>query len=315
MGAVILRLIVAAVVVAVYLLRWLYRRSTREVAFVHTVFGGEKVVHDITPVGMNVMRVEVARRDAHALITRNRIQRASPRNALDAARTERERQLDALNIAKRQALEAAEIASAEEVERARIATERGLSEARIARDGDLKRIEIERDKAVELAELQSAIEIADKAGERSLALARAEESRARHRRAPQGDRPHRHACENQREALRLTSKAERAAAAHFAEAQRIAAQAEAEAEDQGRGRGRALRGRGARRLADQRSREHAERGRAPFAPARQAARQDRGHRARERAADGENRGHKDPPHRRRERLRRGASMFSASAKS
>ena len=86
LGAVILWLIVAIafLVVAVYLLRWLYRRSTKEIAFVRTGFGGEKVVvsggafvvpvlHDITPVGMNVMRVEVARRDTHALITRNRI--------------------------------------------------------------------------------------------------------------------------------------------------------------------------------------------------------------------------------------------------
>jgi len=32
------------VVIAVYLLRWLYRRSTKETAFVRTGFGGEKVV-------------------------------------------------------------------------------------------------------------------------------------------------------------------------------------------------------------------------------------------------------------------------------
>ena len=44
LGAVILWLIVAAVVVvvAVYLLRWLYRRSTKEIAFVRTGFGGER---------------------------------------------------------------------------------------------------------------------------------------------------------------------------------------------------------------------------------------------------------------------------------
>lgn len=86
LGALILWLIVAAIVVviAVYLLRWLYRRSTKEIAFVRTGLGGEKVVvsggafvipvlHEITPVGMNVMRIEVARREAHALITRDRI--------------------------------------------------------------------------------------------------------------------------------------------------------------------------------------------------------------------------------------------------
>jgi uncharacterized membrane protein YqiK len=83
---VILWLIVLAVVIviAVYLLRWLYRRSTKETAFVRTGFGGEKVVisggafvvpvlHDITPVGMNAMRIEVARRQTQGLITRNRM--------------------------------------------------------------------------------------------------------------------------------------------------------------------------------------------------------------------------------------------------
>ena len=46
LGAAILWLIVVAiaVVIAVYLLRWLYRRSTKETAFVRTGFGGERVV-------------------------------------------------------------------------------------------------------------------------------------------------------------------------------------------------------------------------------------------------------------------------------
>ena len=167
--------------------------------------------------------------------------------ALDQARVERERQLDALNISKRQAFEEAEISSAEEIERARIATERGLAEARLARDGDLKRIEIDRDKAVELAQLQSAIEISNKSGERSLALAKADEARARAIAAEEEALTVRERAiaerrkeidliaagrDNQREALRLTSKAEaeRTAAASFGEAQRIAALAEAEAE-------------------------------------------------------------------------------------
>jgi len=85
-GAVILWLIgiVIVIVAVVYILRWLYRRSTKETAFVRTGFLGEKVVvnggafvipvlHEITPVNMNVMRIEVARRDANALITRNRM--------------------------------------------------------------------------------------------------------------------------------------------------------------------------------------------------------------------------------------------------
>ena len=85
-GSVILWLIVLAIVVviAVYLLRWLYRRSTKETAFVRTGLGGEKVVvsggafvipvlHEMTPVGMNVMRIEVARRQTQGLITKDRM--------------------------------------------------------------------------------------------------------------------------------------------------------------------------------------------------------------------------------------------------
>ncbi len=86
LGSLILWLIVLAigVVIAVYLLRWLYQRSTKETAFVRTGFGGEKVVvsggafvipvlHDITPVNMTVMRIEVERRETQALITKNRM--------------------------------------------------------------------------------------------------------------------------------------------------------------------------------------------------------------------------------------------------
>ncbi len=85
-GSVILWLIVLAIVVviSVYLLRWLYRRSTKETAFVRTGLGGEKVIissgafavpvlHEITPVGMNVMRIEVSRRQMQGLITKDRM--------------------------------------------------------------------------------------------------------------------------------------------------------------------------------------------------------------------------------------------------
>ncbi len=85
-GSIVLWLIVVAIVivVAVYLLRWLYRRSTKETAFVRTGFGGEKVVinsgafvipvlHEMSPVNMNVMRIEVRRGESHALITRDRM--------------------------------------------------------------------------------------------------------------------------------------------------------------------------------------------------------------------------------------------------
>ncbi|MEO8667126.1 MAG: flotillin domain-containing protein [Bauldia sp.] len=85
-GTIVLWLIVLAIVIviAVYLLRWLYRRSTKETAFVRTGFGGEKVVinggafvipilHEMTPVNMNVMRIEVRRGETTALITRVRM--------------------------------------------------------------------------------------------------------------------------------------------------------------------------------------------------------------------------------------------------
>jgi uncharacterized membrane protein YqiK len=85
-GAFLLWLIIAAIVVviAVYVLRWLYRRSTKETAFVRTGFMGEKVVvnggafvipvlHEITPVNMNVLRIEVRRENAVGLITKNRV--------------------------------------------------------------------------------------------------------------------------------------------------------------------------------------------------------------------------------------------------
>ena len=86
LGALILWLIIAAIVIviAVYVLRWLYRRSTKDTAFVRTGFLGEKVVvnggafvipvlHEITPVNMNVMRIEVRRDGQQALITKNRM--------------------------------------------------------------------------------------------------------------------------------------------------------------------------------------------------------------------------------------------------
>src|SRR5260370_38196048 len=86
LGSLILWLIILAVVVviAVYLLRWLYQRSTKETAFVRTGFGGEKVVvsggafvipvlHHITPGSMSVMRVEAERREAQAAPAKKRM--------------------------------------------------------------------------------------------------------------------------------------------------------------------------------------------------------------------------------------------------
>jgi uncharacterized membrane protein YqiK len=167
--------------------------------------------------------------------------------ALDQVRLERERSLDALQIAKRQAFEEAEIAAGEEIERSRIATERGLGAARLARDGDLRQLAVERGKAIEMAEMQKAIEVAKKSGERSAAIALSEAARAKAVEAEERAFTVREreiaerrkltdliaaSRENEREALRLTSKAdaEKAAATSFADAVKIAAQGDAEAE-------------------------------------------------------------------------------------
>ena len=86
LGSVILGLVVVAIGVAiiVYLLRWLYRRATKDTAFVRTGFLGERVVvnggtfvipvlHEITPVDLRTSRVEVKRCNEDALITSDRI--------------------------------------------------------------------------------------------------------------------------------------------------------------------------------------------------------------------------------------------------
>jgi uncharacterized membrane protein YqiK len=85
-GAFILGLIVLAIVVAVvvWLLHWLYLRSSKERAFVRTGLGGQKVVmnggafvlpivHEVIPVNMNTLRLEVSRGRERALITKDRM--------------------------------------------------------------------------------------------------------------------------------------------------------------------------------------------------------------------------------------------------
>jgi uncharacterized membrane protein YqiK len=85
-GYVILALLVvaAAIAVVVWLLNWLYRRSSKETAFVRTGLGGQKVVmnggalvlpivHEIIPVNMNTLKLEVRRGRETALITRDRM--------------------------------------------------------------------------------------------------------------------------------------------------------------------------------------------------------------------------------------------------
>jgi len=85
-GQLILWLIIAVVVIAIifWILQRLYRRSTKEIAFVRTGFLGEKVVidggafvwpmiHEITPVNMNTLPLKVSRVTSEALITKVRM--------------------------------------------------------------------------------------------------------------------------------------------------------------------------------------------------------------------------------------------------
>ncbi len=85
-GSFLLGLTVVAIVVAigVWLLHWLYLRSSKERAFVRTGLGGQKVVlgggafvlpivHDVIPVNMNTLRLEVSRGRDKALITKDRM--------------------------------------------------------------------------------------------------------------------------------------------------------------------------------------------------------------------------------------------------
>ena len=85
-GSFVSWLIVAilVIVVAAYLLHWLYYRSNREMAFVRTGFGGEKVVinsgafvlpiiHEVIQVNLNVVRIPVSKTRQNAVISRDRM--------------------------------------------------------------------------------------------------------------------------------------------------------------------------------------------------------------------------------------------------
>src|SRR5437899_5084604 len=85
-GELILWLIIAivAIVIGVYIVNWLYHRSSKEVSFVRTGFLGERVVinggafvlpfiHDYTPVNMNVLPMGIVRSRQDAVITRDRM--------------------------------------------------------------------------------------------------------------------------------------------------------------------------------------------------------------------------------------------------
>jgi uncharacterized membrane protein YqiK len=86
LSTIIVGIIVAAAAVFVtWLILWrFYRRASKEVAFVRTGFGGQKVImdggalvfpvlHETIPVNMNTLRLEVTRANNQAVITRDRM--------------------------------------------------------------------------------------------------------------------------------------------------------------------------------------------------------------------------------------------------
>ena len=77
-------IIVIALIAMGFILARLYKKSTKEIAFVRTGFRGQKVVlnggalvlpvlHDVIPVNMNTLRLEVQRKSEEALITKDRM--------------------------------------------------------------------------------------------------------------------------------------------------------------------------------------------------------------------------------------------------
>ncbi len=82
--AIMAGVIVVALIGLGFILARLYRKSTKEIAFVRTGFRGEKVIlnggalvlpilHDVIPVNMNTLRLEVQRKNEEALITKDRM--------------------------------------------------------------------------------------------------------------------------------------------------------------------------------------------------------------------------------------------------
>jgi uncharacterized membrane protein YqiK len=83
---IIVAIVVAAIIIAIaiMLLSWLYRRSSKEISFVRTGFGGQKVVmnggalvlpiiHEIIPVNMSTLRLETRCGRESSIITRDRM--------------------------------------------------------------------------------------------------------------------------------------------------------------------------------------------------------------------------------------------------
>ena len=76
--------IIIVIVIAWVLFWWLYQRATKEVAFVRTGMGGQKVVqnggafvipvlHDVIHVAMGTNRIEISRAESKSIITRDRL--------------------------------------------------------------------------------------------------------------------------------------------------------------------------------------------------------------------------------------------------
>ena len=71
------------IAIVVYIVNWLYHRSSKEVSFVRPVFGKPVVInggafvlpfiHDFTPVNMNVLPMGIVRAKHDAVITRDRM--------------------------------------------------------------------------------------------------------------------------------------------------------------------------------------------------------------------------------------------------
>jgi len=85
-GWVILAVISAIVLIAagIWFIRSFYRRSSKEIAFVRTGLGGQKVVidsaayvfpifHDVTEVYLSTLRLSVTRENEKALISKDRM--------------------------------------------------------------------------------------------------------------------------------------------------------------------------------------------------------------------------------------------------
>ena len=77
-------IILAALLILGLIVTRLYKRSTKEIGFVRTGFGGEKVVinggalvlpvlHETAPVNLNTVRLAVERKNTDALITLDRL--------------------------------------------------------------------------------------------------------------------------------------------------------------------------------------------------------------------------------------------------